>query len=101
MKQRLDNKQMESDEAFHLDIVDCKEARLAEYFLSDGFKDLFKYPFCLVFFPREKVSCWDVDVWIFDFSNFEPFLFYRGINAGLVTTFSNGRKQVGILVPSD
>ncbi len=63
MKQRLD-KQMESDdkEAFHLDIVDCKDARSAEDFLSDGFEDLFKYPFrCLVFFPREKVSL-DVDV---------------------------------------
>lgn len=58
MKQRLD-KRPESDdkEAFNLDIVDCKDARSAEDYLSGGFADLFKYPFrCLVFFPRDKVG---------------------------------------------
>jgi hypothetical protein len=60
MKQRLD-KPMESDdkEPFNLDIVDCRDARSAEDFLSEGFEDLFKYSFrCLVFFPLDKVSFW-------------------------------------------
>jgi hypothetical protein len=60
MKQRLD-KPMELDdkEAFNLDIVDCRDARSAEDFLSEGFEDLFKYSFrCLVFFPIDKVSFW-------------------------------------------
>ncbi|XP_046655756.1 mRNA-capping enzyme-like isoform X2 [Daphnia pulicaria] len=69
MKQRLD-KPMELDdkEPFNLDIVDCRDARSAEDFLSEGFEDLFKYSFrCLVFFPREKGykcgTCYDVFQW--------------------------------------
>ena len=44
-------------ETFNLDIVELKEFRLADDYLSNGFQDSFKYPLrCIVFVPRDKVS---------------------------------------------
>ena len=48
---------LSKNEPFHLDIVDPKEAFLAEEIIGSEFEDRFKYPLHgFVFYPKQKVT---------------------------------------------